>query len=206
MVQLALYGSRGKLMAFEITEHHSRSYGPRTYYNAGYSDLTIAFAVNFNTAGEIMTEKASKGNIIQFQLTKDFDYLKAARELYKYMKQNYVRTVNIAGNGLATMLGYEVTQRMLNRWVYEILKLIVNHVGINFLRTGGQTGADTAGSVAAYLLDIPALITYPNGYRQRLEDGSDIIQSKEAALDTIVRYAEILKKELEEEEKKDNYK
>lgn len=188
-------------MTFDITEHHSRSYGPRTYFNGGYSDLTIAFAANFNTAGEILTERASKGNIIQFQLEKEFDYIKAARELYLYMKQNHIRTINIAGNGIATLLAYEINQRMINRWVYEILKRIVEHHGISFLRSGGQTGADTAGSVAAYLLEIPALITYPNGYRQRLEDGTDAIQSKEAAMDTIVRYAEELKKELEEENK-----
>lgn len=188
-------------MTFEVAEHTSRSYGPRTYLNGGYSDLTVAFAANFNTAGEILTEKASKGRIIQFELTKDFDYKKAARELYVEMKSRNAKTLNIAGNGQYTLRTYEISQLMVNMWVYQILKLIHKHIGITRIRTGGQTGADMAGNVAAYILNIPAIITYPNGYRQRLEDGMDVIQSKEAALDTIIRYVDQLKKELEKEDK-----
>lgn len=187
-------------MSFEVEEHKSRSYGPRTYLNAGFSDLTVAFAVNFNTAGEILTEKASKGRIIQFELNENFDPVKAARQLYVHMKKNNYRTLNIAGNGAYTLKQYGISQYKINRWVYETLKLIHEHIGITRIRTGGQTGADMAGSVAAYLLKIPAIITYPNGYRQRLEDGTDVIQSKEAALDTIIRYAEKLKEELEDDQ------
>lgn len=186
-------------MSFEVREHQSRSYGPRTYLNAGYSDLTVAFAANFNTAGEILTERASKGRIIQFELSKEFDTIKAARQLYQRMKHDNCKTLNIAGNGAYTLHTYGIYQDELNKWVYEVLEPIHKHIEITRIRTGGQTGADMAGSVAAYVLEIPSLITYPNGYRQRLEDGSEVIQSQEAALDTIVRYADRLKENLTNE-------
>lgn len=192
-----MYLEKVKYMSFIVEQHQSHSYGPRTYLNAGFSDLTVAFASNFNTAGEILTEKAAKGRIFQIELSKEFDSKKHARELYKVMLSNNVRTLNIAGNGSYTLHTYEITQYMINRWVYEIINLVHTHHGVNRIRSGGQTGADMAGSVAAYLLKIPAIITYPQGYRQRLEDGSDVIQSQEAALDTIIRYADKLKEELQ---------
>lgn len=183
-------------MNLTVDEHTSWSYGPRTYLNAGYSDLTVAFAVNFNTAGEILTEKASKGRIIQFEIKEDFDFTNAARQLYKKMKDNNYQSLNIAGNGINTLHAYGFDQDQINELVYKTLELVHKHRTITRIRSGGQTGADLAGAVAAVVLDIPAIITYPKGYRQRLIDGSDIIQGKEAAIDTILRYAEKLKEKL----------
>lgn len=179
----------------DIEEHKSDSYGPRTYMNAGFSDVTLAFATNFNTAGEILTEKAAKGRIIQVLLKKDLDTTEVARHIFKDMRNSKYKTVNIAGNGIYTLKIDSITQVQINQWVYEILKLVHKHLGITRLRSGGQTGADLAGAVAAKKLGIPSVITFPKGYRQRLEDGSDIIQSKEAVIDTIDRYVELLTEE-----------
>src|SRR5690606_570146 len=180
-------------MNLTVTEHKSDAYGPRTYFNAGFSDLTVAFAVNFNTYGEILTEKASKGNIVQFDISKeDFDPVKAARKLYSIMNKNGFKTLNIAGNGIYTLHAYNVTQTLINELVYKTLEPVHKHLGIHQIRSGGQTGADIAGAVAGVVLEIPTIVTYPKGYRQRLIDGADIIQSHDEAQDTILRYVEQL--------------
>lgn len=182
-----------------LEEHISHSYGPRTYLNAGFSDMTAAFAVNFNTAGEILTEKAAKGRILQFEITKDFDPTQAARTLYKYMKEHHYKTLNIAGNAANTFHAYGFNQYQINEWIYRVLALVHKYLGIERIRSGGQTGADLAGAVASVVLNIPAIITYPNQYRQRLVEGTDIIQSHDEALDTIMRYAQKLKEVLQKE-------
>ena len=175
---------------FELQEHKSDSYGPRTYLNASFSDVTIAFAVNFNTAGEILTEKAAKGRIIQIPLVKGISTKQAARAIFSEMRKNSWRTVNIAGNGMYTLRPEGITQEHVNQAIYEVLSYVHHYWGITRLRSGGQTGADLAGAVAGMVLKIPSIITYPKGYRQRTADGNDIIQSHDEALDTIKRYAE----------------
>ena len=175
---------------FDLQEHKSDSYGPRTYLNASFSDVTIAFAVNFNTAGEILTEKAAKGRIIQIPLVKGISSKQAARSIFSEMRKQGWRTVNIAGNGMYTLRPEGITQEHLNQAVYETLSYVHHYLGITRLRSGGQTGADLAGAVAGLVLGIPSIITYPKGYRQRTADGNDIIQSRDEAMDTIKRYAE----------------
>lgn len=186
-----------------LMEHNSDSYGPRTYFNAGFTDLTVAFAVNFNTAGEILTEKASKGKIVQIEVTKEFEPIKASRQIFKVMKYYNARSLNIAGNGMYTFKVYDISQEQLNEWVYHTLVPLHKHLCITKIRSGGQTGADLAGVVTGVLLGIETLVTFPKGYRQRLEDGMDVIQSKEEALDTITRYVERLKNKLDSENKQE---
>ena len=43
----------------KIIENKSSSYAPRTFANAKSADLTIAFAIDFGTAGEQLTKKAA---------------------------------------------------------------------------------------------------------------------------------------------------
>lgn len=50
-----------------IKESTSSKYTPRTYYNAKSADLTVAFAVDFSTAGERCTHKAAGANIVQLK-------------------------------------------------------------------------------------------------------------------------------------------
>lgn len=46
-----------------IAQHKSSSYAPRTYANASQG-VTLAVAVDFNTAGERLTTKAADGKIL----------------------------------------------------------------------------------------------------------------------------------------------
>ena len=56
---------------------------------------------------------------------------------------------------------------------------------IHKIYSGGQTGTDMAGAVAAWYLSIPACITLPKGFVQRHEDGVDVQHSKEFIIQSI---------------------
>ena len=91
-----------------IQEHKSSSYAPRTYHNAAQG-VTLAVAVDFNTAGERLTHKASKGNIIQHNYGDD--KLKCSRLLYSTLKNTGCRVINVAGNGIYHFKELGVTPR-----------------------------------------------------------------------------------------------
>lgn len=160
----------------EIREHKSSSYAPRTYHNASQG-VTLAIAVDFNTAGEKLTHKASTKGIVQIPF--HIDYVQAARELYKVLKKNNCHTVNVAGNGIYTLIKQGVDQHTANVYCYSILFLVHKHWPIELIVSGGQTGMDIAGLVSACALGIPCIATYPKGYKMRFEDGKDVEMSKE---------------------------
>ena len=53
----------------EITEDSVRNYGHRTWANAEWSDITLAFAADFKSPGEITTKKAAGDKFIGYLLT-----------------------------------------------------------------------------------------------------------------------------------------
>lgn len=87
-----------------IQEHKSSSYAPRTYHNASQG-CTLAVAVDFNTAGEKLTHKASKHGIVQVPF--HMDYVVGARELYSLLKKKDCYVLNIAGLVVAEVLDIE---------------------------------------------------------------------------------------------------
>lgn len=164
---------------FILQEHKSDKYGPRTYHNANSADLTVAFAVDLNTAGEVLTHKAAGDRYIGFKLDDESTSLDLARELYRKMKSMNAKTLNIAGNGIYTLSKYKCSQEFINEFVYDVLSRVHEHWKIEKIVSGGQTGVDIAGAVAAKKLNIPAVITFPKGFIQRFEDKRDITQTKE---------------------------
>jgi hypothetical protein len=54
-----------------------------------------------------------------------------------------------------------------------VVAKVAEHWSITKIVSGGQTGADIAGLVAAVALQIPAIGTLPHGFRQRDEQGND---------------------------------
>lgn len=168
-----------------VKEHSSEKYPPRTYYNATSADLTIAFAVDLNTAGEKLTHKAAGEKYIGFLLTDETDTLIVARELYSRMKKNNVKTINIAGNGIYTLAGHQCSQDFMNQFVYEILAKVHQFMPIQKIYTGGQTGVDLAGAVCGYALGIPTEVTLPKGFKQRFEDNVDVNGTKEGVIEQI---------------------
>lgn len=154
-----------------IIEHSSPKYGPRTYANAGAADLTVAFAVDFSTFGEKATHKAAGLRYVGIPLSGD--WLQGARLLYRAMRGHNAKSLNVAGNGIYTLDQRGWTQAQANEYVYRAIAKVHEHWPIESIRSGGQTGIDIAGLVAARVLGIPATGLLPKGFLQRTADKVD---------------------------------
>lgn len=165
-------------MKLEIHEHTSPKYPPRTWANAARADLTAAFAVDFTTGGEILTRRAAGAKYIAIKLSTA--PMTAAMYLIDFRDRQSPRAVlNIAGNGMHTLGRHLWTQDRVNRWVYHTLKPVHEHEQITHIVTGGQTGVDMAGAIAAVALDIPCTINLPRGFIQRDCKGFDAPHTQE---------------------------
>lgn len=184
-----------------INQHKSVKYPPRTYYNATSAGVTLALALNLETAGELLTKKAAENRYIGFKLTDDIDDIMIARQLYKKMKQDNVNTLNVAGNGIYTLSEHGCSQDFINYFTYKIISKVHQHWPIEKIYTGGQTGVDISGAVTGYLLGIPTEVTLPLGYLQRFEDKKDVTGTREKVFEQIHNGALNIMKKLEEENK-----
>ena len=183
-----------------IQEHGEFGYRRRTQFNVDNSDLTVAFGLDFNTAGEVLTKKlAVKKNEQAFvAISLDYEPIGAARILYKTIKTlnntgNTIKTINIAGNGIYTLNKFDISQTSLNRYMFLVLQKVHEHLPIAMIRSGGQTGVDTAGIVAAIALNIPSACTFPKNFTQRNEKGFDYNSNEKALRRNFYMMAEELK-------------
>lgn len=181
-----------KHIMLEILEHGSSTYPPRTYQNAKAADVTIAFAVEFSTAGERLTHKAAGDKYLAIPLSTNAHI--AAKTIYKEIRLRNARVLNIAGNGIYTLKKYGYTQERINQYVYDVLKPITTHLQLDRIISGGQTGIDLAGLVAAMGLSIPAVGLLPRGYLQRGLDNVDVFSNAETIFNQIVGYSNALSK------------
>ena len=163
------------------------SYAQRTQENADRSDITLALAIDFNTAGEKKTKSAAKDKYIASPLPDDgnsgylalqaVDYYaeKVYKELKKKGKTSNIK-LNIAGNGIYTLAKNNfATQEDINNYVEGIIsKLQSLGVTISEIRSGGQTGVDEAGIIAAQRLGIPAVVHGTKDWAFRGKDGKDV--------------------------------
>jgi len=166
--------------AIEIVAHSSPKYAPRTFVNAKSADLTIALAVDYTTAGEKLTKKAAGDAFLALPL--DMSPLEAARLLWRRLNTagfsaDRPAVVNVAGNGIYTLARHGWTQDRANRHLFEIFAYLVPHIPLTRVVSGGQTGIDLAGAVAAHALGVDTKMTLPAGFLQRAEDGVDAPQS-----------------------------
>lgn len=159
------------MTSLEISEHASSHYAPRTWVNATSASLTVAFAMDFSSAGEKLTHKAAGGKYVALDLL--WPALVSAKVLYQAMR-HHGTTLNIAGNGLHTLSKHGWRQEAVDRHVFNVLKLCHQHLPISSIRSGGQTGVDEAGLISAMALNIPATALLPRGYRQRSAMGIDM--------------------------------
>jgi len=154
-----------------INEHPARTYPPRTRENAQRADLTVAFAVDFNSAGERLTRKAAGDKYLAIAL--ETPAVVAARVLYRTLRERNARALNIAGNAIVTLEKHGWTQARANRHLFETLKLCHEHWPIHSIRSGGQTGIDLAGLIAGHALGIEVAALLPKGFIQRHPDNVD---------------------------------
>jgi len=158
-----------------INEMTTGSYMARTQYNAEHSDVTAACAIDYATAGEKYTLKVAGDRYIKLPL--HIASIDSARSLYRFIVNKNAETLNLAGNGMHTLGARNITQRKINLWVYDVLSLVHSHYPLKKLISGGQTGVDIAAAVVGPLINLPTEINLPQGYKQRLESGLDVLQT-----------------------------
>ncbi len=167
-------------------------YPIRTRENANWSDITLSLATDFNTRGEQLTKEAAKDKYVSSILPRESNntlaynnenaYEYQANQIYKQLKAkgklNNIK-LNIAGNGIYSLKGF-ATQKELNEYITNIIKTLQNlGVTISEIRSGGQTGVDEAGIIAAQNLGIKWSINAPNGFKFRDINGKDILSRKQ---------------------------
>lgn len=176
----------GKMIVFR--EHTNSGYSGRTAENAS-AHITIAFAVNFLSAGEILTKKEvlkKKKTYFPVDIKESLEIPDATiTSLVKAMNSSLRGSlfdeeisVNIAGNGIYTMSS-QYPQKELDDMVYLTLKRCLEHPGLKVkiiqIRTGGQSGIDESGAKAGTRLGIPTLVLAPKGWKWRNALGQDVL-------------------------------
>lgn len=163
-------------------ESTNKNYQVRTEENVRLADVTISFSADFNTPGERSTKSACvKYNVpfIEFKVTSYTESsLNLLEEINKLDKPNGI-IINVAGNGLFTLVKHKYSQNKIDTIVLNAIKdLVDNGIEIREIRSGGQTGADESGLKAALTLGIEATCLAPKGWRFRGEDNRDVYDEK----------------------------
>lgn len=171
-MQFDMFEPVPNLPALQLMEHPSSGYAARTGDNARGADVTVAFATDFSTAGERLTARMAGKKYLAIAFGEEISV--AADKLSRFMQAQGARSLNVAGNGIYTLKKKGISQREANQWVYDVLKATHARTPLDFIRSGGQTGIDTAGLVAGLALGKPIIGLYPQGYRRRLASGQDV--------------------------------
>lgn len=171
-----------------FTQSSSIGYRQRTIENAQSADMTIAFAVDFNTAGERLTKNATEqaGKLYQpidiSNISTNFSTSSSTADItvnniVSGLNTVNAKSINIAGNGIYTFVTRGLTQEQIDTLVYEMLNRIVNNPNlknrIEKIITGGQTGIDEAGAKAGARLGIYTEVHAPKDWVYRTVDGID---------------------------------
>jgi len=168
----------------KINEHMSTGYAARTAFNGKKADLTIAFAVDHTTSGEILTKKVARNylsiNVVNMAPTD------IVETIVKKCRDLKVTSINVAGNGMFTMNKHKYTQADVNMFIYVILSRVQSNYPIKKIYTGGQTGVDIAGAIAGYLLNIETEVTFPRYFLQKLASGKTITNTYKQIMSQII--------------------
>lgn len=170
----------------EFIECQKTGYKARTEENVINSDVTIAFARDFSTYGEIATKNLCRRHnkiYVPFNLNELEVSFRRMMSIVGFIdKKVFDRgtdrnniCLNIAGNGIYNLVG---GQALYDEWMEGFLTEFTGRANSLYLITsscsGGQTGIDEAGSKATNALDIPTIIRAPKRWLFRGEDGKDI--------------------------------
>ena len=162
-----------------IMEDSARNYGHRTWANAAWSDITLALATDFSSPGEITTRKAAGDKYLRYQLSRNLNRLitfnlDGEREAKKIAgmlrnhtcyKEDGIR-LNIAGNGLVTLLKSGIDTLTVAAFISYIFTACKEEgVKILEVRSGGQSGVDEAGIIAAQRNKMNCSILAPKDFR-----------------------------------------
>jgi hypothetical protein len=163
-----------------VTQHKETGYRARTVHNVKAAGTTVAIAADFDTAGERLTRNTANlyGTYVAIPFTVTSE--EAGKRLAAAMAKASNSVLNVAGNGIYTLAKHGWDQARVNQFVYRTIKAAHDIRPISGIVTGGQTGVDIAGAVAARALGIPVVVTMPQGFLQRNEKGDDLRLTKAA--------------------------
>lgn len=177
-----------------IMEDDSVSYQSRTVKNAQWSDVTLAFAVNPDSQGEIETREAAGSKFLGVKLSGDIndpvfmsdtaEYVVSqikAREDFPSLNRKGI-LLNVAGNRLSVLKRNNMDQNSIDKLVEHVLRAVAESgIIIEEIRTGGQSGVDEAGIHAAQSMGRTCSILCPKGFRFSDSNGEEHIGYKEFA-------------------------
>ena len=155
-----------------VRETVSPKYHDRTVMNAREADLTVAFAVDFSTAGEKLTREAAGDRYLAISLPatpeacRDADCIRdAALLLARRTEGQGPVSLNIAGNGLDTLMKAGVSQEDADHFIAGVLGVAMS-MGMSLAQvlSGGQSGIDESGVKAAVSYSQKVRVTCPRGY------------------------------------------
>lgn len=180
---------RGIVMIIELTTTSSNGFSERTKINAKSSNLTIyLYDENFETtSGRTLTQKYAQVFIpmcYQKGVKAAVELLKNSLEdlkIEKLKEKEFI--INIAGNSISRFGSYDLWQPRLNAFMYVLLfntKKVVESKGLRLsVRSGGQSGADWAGLIAANAIGLNGVGLFPAGFRQRDDTNKDCFSTRE---------------------------
>lgn len=171
----------------EFVEDKCSNYQHRTFLNIELSELTLAFAIDYTTAGEKCTlnyARICEKPIIQFTINEngrlDASNKEKIEEAIKFIKDNNITILNIAGNGIYTFNKYGISQDRVNELVTNVIEHLINRgCKIKKIRSGAQTGADEAGLIAGNTFSLETVGFCPKGWRFRDINNNDISSKEE---------------------------
>ena len=148
-------------------------YPQRTKENADWSDVTIDFTESNGSSGA--TQKWAGNKYVHFQLHNEGEPAYDAQEILDAIKKAGLPTenikLNIAGSEIGKLRG---SQAAYNNEITRLIKGLLDlGVTIQEIRSGGQTGIDEAGIIAAKRLGITASVHASKGWVFRDKDGKD---------------------------------
>lgn len=171
----------------QVGVDNASAYRDRTNKNAKWSDITLAIAVDFSTAGERLTKTAAGNKYVSSLIKKTSSGKLSASEKVinnradeiekqitdKKLPKNNIK-LNIAGNG-AYSLNDLASQSEIDEYVVKLIKALQDRgITISEIRSGGQTGIDEAGVKAADALGIKWSILAPKGFVFRKADKTTV--------------------------------
>ena len=185
-----------------IFEESKGGYRQRTIENVQASDATLMMAIDPHSAGEMLTWRAcreSKKPVLRVHISTststtaiDSDASpcnrltldKTSKEMAKFLTDNKVQHLNVAGNCLDKFVKHGISQSQLDDLVLAFLRdAIANtkdkEVGVllHTVRSGGQSGIDEAGAKAGAQLKLKTIVRAPTRWMFRKGNGQDVSSS-----------------------------
>jgi hypothetical protein len=151
--------------SLNILEYKPLDDPPLTFVNARAAHLTVAFALDTNSAGERLRQKAHGDRYVLISLTSDTDA--AAEKLLASLRKFNVSSLNVTGNGIYSLEPKGWPQSRINVYLFTVLQRAIARWPISTVISAGEAGVQLAGVTAAHALGIDATARLPHGFRQR---------------------------------------